>query len=796
MTNPNQLILAAIQNALASPDQGPAYFARPHGSYIVGLRKIGQSYDAKTEGRAAAEWLMQIAAAGAFQEVTDEAAKMGVTFGKCRYFCASTNAVAADFDQRAKEAITLLSDLQKEQYGQVHVRAGNHGEPELVSDSLPVRTTDVLHVVVGNGENPQEAPNASTATVFTWYPGRLTPFVKLANATVKLQRQNPEWARRLGRSAYEGTQRAAQYAAEVGRDLYRGVQEARTSASTRRAPSVSTAEAGMPKALVDKVEELADVNYYPEALLEVARALHDKALIAQAKAHVAQTEASSSGLTPELDQQRSALAAAVFQQAAMVWGPQAAQKLSDAYHGAIRSNPRGKNMPRLRLNPDPSDATVERALAILADTSLDPDYAADLANRLLAGEEIAEALTGTGLVVDTSPRPAQIAEVATAQGIVEVPVKEAPAAQKPSVNEIAASLEDPNGFRSREDAQNYLTSLNLSASELRSLAKVLSVADASIKRIVDSTVGARVHSETILGLDLGRRSAARDPVADAVQAIDALRHAAQTARRHAETEGLRERAAQILAGLSVSDLKQVAQHYSVYLQRVPADQRVERIIEATVGFILRNRAVRGDYEEDEEARVRERDEQMQMQMDAYRERHGLPPAPTVDESNLSWEQSETLHKERRRQEKQREFLVRARERAGLPMFPDEDELALHPVAVDVFEQVGACLKLVDSLTGEEVEPVAYPVPLHLRTAPSLLSFQSLTDPNSHRGQLLRRAGFSSERSRPGWVYFIYATTEDIKKERGLSSSESPLLIKLQRIRQSLRSAINELELEG
>jgi hypothetical protein len=206
-------------------------------------------------------------------------------------------------------------------------------------------------------------------------------------------------------------------------------------------------------------------------------------------------------------------------------------------------------MRRRRLNP--SAEQERRAAEVMRDPDLDLDAALDLANRILAGEEVAYALAGTGLVVDTSPRPAQIAEVETAQGVVEVPVKEAPAAL----------------------------------------------------------------------------SAKRDPVADAVQAIDALRHAAQTARRQAETEGLRERAAQILAGLSVSDLKQVAQHYNVYLQRVPADRRVEKIVEGTVGWTLRSRAVRGDYEEDEEARVRERDEQTQMQIDAYRRRHGLPPAP-------------------------------------------------------------------------------------------------------------------------------------------------------------------------
>lgn len=57
--------------------------------------------------------------------------------------------------------------------------------------------------------------------------------------------------------------------------------------------------------------------------------------------------------------------------------------------------------------------------------SADYDAAIDLANRILAGEEVADALSGTGLVVDMSPQPAQIAEIETSQGVVEVPVREA-----------------------------------------------------------------------------------------------------------------------------------------------------------------------------------------------------------------------------------------------------------------------------------------------------------------------------------------------------------------------------------
>jgi hypothetical protein len=91
---------------------------------------------------------------------------------------------------------------------------------------------------------------------------------------------------------------------------------------------------------------------------------------------------------------------------------------------------------RRRLNP--TEEQERRAAAVLRahykreytpatlhTASADYDMAIDLANRILAGEEVAEALAGTGLVVDMSPQPAQIAEIETSQGVIEVPVTEA-----------------------------------------------------------------------------------------------------------------------------------------------------------------------------------------------------------------------------------------------------------------------------------------------------------------------------------------------------------------------------------
>ncbi len=91
-----------------------------------------------------------------------------------------------------------------------------------------------------------------------------------------------------------------------------------------------------------------------------------------------------------------------------------------------------------RLNP--TEEQERRAAAAMRDPDLDFDTAIDLANRILAGEEVAEALSGTGLVVDMSPRPAQIAEIETSRGVVEVPVREsAPAPDFRAVRDALGS---------------------------------------------------------------------------------------------------------------------------------------------------------------------------------------------------------------------------------------------------------------------------------------------------------------------------------------------------------------------
>jgi hypothetical protein len=168
------LILAALRNALNSPAQGPDYFKRPRGSYVPAFRKAGEG-----EGKMAFLCLQGDAERGAFEEVTEEARKLGCAFGRCRYF-------RCTLKLEAFEAVTLLSELFDDELDLIRVKRGSHGNFELCAESLPLRPTNVAHIVIGDGNNPHAEPTETTATVFTWYPGRLTPNTDLKSATVKL----------------------------------------------------------------------------------------------------------------------------------------------------------------------------------------------------------------------------------------------------------------------------------------------------------------------------------------------------------------------------------------------------------------------------------------------------------------------------------------------------------------------------------------------------------------------------------------------------------------------------------
>lgn len=80
-------------------------------------------------------------------------------------------------------------------------------------------------------------------------------------------------------------------------------------------------------------------------------------------------------------------------------------------------------VPVLRFNPSPDDDRVERAMACLRDPRLPPEDAMTRCNLVMVGRTIATALHGSGLVVDPSDQPQQIAEVQIPSGfVIGVPV--------------------------------------------------------------------------------------------------------------------------------------------------------------------------------------------------------------------------------------------------------------------------------------------------------------------------------------------------------------------------------------
>lgn len=159
---------------------------------------------------------------------------------------------------------------------------------------------------------------------------------------------------------------------------------------------------------------------------------------------------------------------------------------------------------RRRLNPTEEQerraAAVLRAYykreytpATLPTASADYDMAVDLANRILAGEEVAEALAGTGLVVDMSPQPAHIAEIETSRGVIEVPVAEAPqfAAAAPAVDpsgvwQFGTSL----GFGLLDAFRKFNYTKGLLSDYLHSLP------DAEVKKVAKREVVGGVRGKT------------------------------------------------------------------------------------------------------------------------------------------------------------------------------------------------------------------------------------------------------------------------------------------------------------
>ena len=148
--------------------KGEKHFARPAGSTLSGV-------DSSDSG----EVVEKIILALPWEEVTDEVAKVGAAFGKCRYFRAELPEGVV-----GQERIALLSELSPDDVARVRVVKGNHGFLQFVLPEEAARDTKVVHMIVGHPEDPKKAPGRG-AIIYTWYPGRITPAVALESATVK-----------------------------------------------------------------------------------------------------------------------------------------------------------------------------------------------------------------------------------------------------------------------------------------------------------------------------------------------------------------------------------------------------------------------------------------------------------------------------------------------------------------------------------------------------------------------------------------------------------------------------------
>ena len=107
-----------------------------------------------------------------------------------------------------------------------------------------------------------------------------------------------------------------------------------------------------------------------------------------------------------------------------------------------------------------------------------------------AGEEVAEALAGTGLVVDMSPRPTHIAEIETSRGVIEVPVMKAP-----HYHERRGRRSNPSsplddfivGCRQAVEATSQLTLMSKDTSSTRQLGEAISSDERGSRGVYQTT---------------------------------------------------------------------------------------------------------------------------------------------------------------------------------------------------------------------------------------------------------------------------------------------------------------------
>ena len=166
-------VAAAIGRSIEA--KGLGHFARPAGSTLTGI-------DA-SDGGAVTSFLRRrsyyFPGELGWEDVTEEVKAAGAAFGRCRYYRAHLFG-----EVKGLERIALLSELAEEDLANVRVVKGHHGGFELQLPGGASRETDVVHIILGNPEDPALEPG-DWSVVYTWYPGRVTPAVPLAKATVK-----------------------------------------------------------------------------------------------------------------------------------------------------------------------------------------------------------------------------------------------------------------------------------------------------------------------------------------------------------------------------------------------------------------------------------------------------------------------------------------------------------------------------------------------------------------------------------------------------------------------------------
>ena len=166
----SSLVQLAIARAVAL--NGADHFARPAGSSVEGLDV--------SHGAAVVGFL----SSHAWEDVTEEAAEEGTRYGKCRYFRADIGAGYV-----GQEGIALLCEISNADLPNVRIVRGHHGNLEIQLAGQTTRDTWVMHIIVGSYESfPDGEVTEETASVVTWYPGRMTAPVGIELATVKFTR--------------------------------------------------------------------------------------------------------------------------------------------------------------------------------------------------------------------------------------------------------------------------------------------------------------------------------------------------------------------------------------------------------------------------------------------------------------------------------------------------------------------------------------------------------------------------------------------------------------------------------